>query len=84
MNVENLLPDNWEMVVTQRTRKLYNEGLKNLRVRKIMLEGCEGCPMLRTIIGDDDFSIWVFTVCMVKGNKCIKQYPHRIDNKEFK
>ena len=82
--MEDVLPDNWEPVVKQRTRELYYNGLRNLRANKTMFVDCEDCPMLRTVIGEDRFSIWVFAVCRLQGNKCIKQYPLKVDNEEFK
>ena len=81
--MDELLPDKWHEVVKARTRKLYFEGLRNLRIRKTMLEECEECPMLKTEVFDGYHETWIFTICRVYGNKCIKQYPHRIDNERF-
>ena len=40
------LPDNWNVVVKQRTRRLYYDGLKSLNVRKTMFEECEACNFI--------------------------------------
>ena len=83
-HLDKILPEKWEMVVNERTRRLYYEGLKNLYTNKLMLDECEACPMLEIRIREAPAFIWIVTACRVQGNKCIKQYPHRIDNKEFK
>jgi hypothetical protein len=81
--MNGILPDKWSMVVAYRSRKFGLESLKNLRAKKMMLETCEECPALRTEFIMGGIYDYVFFRCIFY-NKCIKQYPHRIDNKEFK
>jgi len=74
----DVLPDRWSEVAYRRRRKHQYEQIKNMFVEDDDGEDCVGCP---------NFRVWkhgytLLTGCIV--NKCIKQYPHIYDNKEFK
>lgn len=79
-----LLPENWESVVDYRMRKYKSLYLSGLYANKLMIDECSGCPLLRMVLFQSEGEDMIFSCCNLYGNKCIKQYPHRIDNKEFK
>lgn len=82
INTLDVLPDKWREVEAYRTRKYGAESLKNLRAKKVMFETCGACQGLRWTILEGYYDDFVLCYCIF-DNKCIKQYPHRIDNKEF-
>lgn len=78
MNFLDLLPEKWGKVAYMRYVKLRNETIQSLAEQKQMEDVCLGCPFLRTYMDMD----WVYAYCT--ADKCIKQYPHKRDHKEFK
>ena len=78
-----MLPDEWEAVALHWQKKHYVESLKNLRTKKMVFDACVSCPAFRVRIITMYEQEFVVTSCIL-FNKCIKEYPHMIDNKEFK
>ena len=83
INYLDLLPDKWEAASEYRSSKYKNQSLKELRGKKDGFEFCNGCPAFRIRVIDVHGYEFVMTSC-VFITKCIKQYPHKIDYKEFK
>jgi len=83
MNYLDILPDNWEAASDYRSNKYKNQSLKELRGKKDGFVFCNGCDAFRIRIIDVYGYEFVMTSC-VFITKCIKQYPHRVDNEEFK
>jgi hypothetical protein len=83
MNHLDLLPDNWAAASDFRSNKYRTQSLKELRSKKDSFEFCNGCDAFRIRLIDVYGYEFVMTSC-VFINKCIKQYPHRVDNEEFK
>jgi hypothetical protein len=81
--LEDMLPDKWGAVTEYRDRKFKQTSLKALRSKKVLFELCNGCPALRVGYIMDGIYEFIINGC-VFFDKCIKQYPHRVDNKEFK
>ena len=81
--MSEILPEQWVEVSKYRDRKYKNESLQNLRTKKHQFDACVTCPAFRVRIIDLYGGEFVLTSCIF-FNKCIKQYPHRVDNKEFK
>jgi len=77
-----LLPDKWEAVALHWKKKHYVDSLKNLRTKKHQFDACVSCPAFRVKIIEMYGGEFVVTSCIF-FNKCIKEYPHEIDNKEF-
>jgi len=77
------LPDKWKMASDYRNNKYRDQSLKDLRGRKDGFELCLGCEGFRVRVINSNNREYVLTSCIFI-NKCIKQYPHKIDNKEFK
>ena len=78
MNYINGLPEKWSKIFEARRRRLQYDTLSNGNNVKFMVEECMGCRGVRTL----ETLRWTALRCIF--DKCIKQYPHRIDNKEFK
>lgn len=76
MKTYDVLPEKWVDVVYYRYRKLRDETLK--KGEKDRDNICIGCPGMRAYMTAD----YIYEICIM--DKCIKQYPHMIDNKEFK
>ena len=73
-----VLPDKWEDVAHYRYQMLRVESLKGIIEGDLIIEGCVDCPCLVVNINGN----YIVTGCRV--TKCIKQYPHKEDNEEFK
>lgn len=74
-----LLPDNWERVSYMRYVELNNYLMRHLFDSETLIKECLECPHFRVYVTGNR----IYPGC-VFGNKCIKQYPHIYDNKEFK
>ena len=83
MSYLELLPDKWWEMSEYRSKKYKNESLQMLRSRKAVFDMCDGCPGFRMRVIAVYGYEYVITSCLFV-NKCIKQYPHRVDKKEFK
>lgn len=83
MNYLELLPDEWLEACEYRSNKYRVKSLQMLRSKKAVFDMCNGCPAFRIRLIDVYGHEFVLTSCIFV-NKCIKQYPHRVDNKEFK
>ena len=75
MKIQDVLPDEWAKTAYYRYRKFRRELLQAPLVLKKDL--CEGCPCFRVKMNENYFE----TKCIF--NKCIRQYPHTLDNGEF-
>ena len=82
MKVEDLLPEGWVEASKYRYRKYQTDSLKILRSKKALFDYCEGCPGFRVMFLDVYGSERILTSC-VFFDKCIKQYPHKVDIREF-
>ena len=78
MSFIDVLPENWSKMFEYRRRVLHYDTLKNGNNVRFMVEECMGCEGVRVF----ETTHWTALRCIF--DKCIKQYPHRIDNKEFK
>ena len=78
MKVWELLPDNWSEVMVRNIRKYRNWEIQNYEERRDMLETCQSCPAFRFVPSGQ----FIYMYCVL--DKCLKQYPHMIDNREFK
>ena len=76
MRMIEILPDTWDDVAQYRSNLFINHTL-NHQIR-LLTENCYKCYGLRSDVKDE----WIVTFCVF--NKCIKKYPHMVDNKEFK
>ena len=83
MSYLDYLPDKWKEASDYRSNKYKNKSLQSLRTKRDGFEFCNNCPTLRIRVIDVYEYEYVLTSCIFI-NKCIKQYPHRVDNKEFK
>ena len=73
-----MLPEVWEDVAYYRKQMLRVETLRGIVDGGLVIEGCVDCPCLKVKINGN----YILTGCKV--DKCIKQYPHVLDNEEFK
>ncbi len=78
MTSHKMLPETWDDVVYYRNTELKRETLRRFFTGELMIEGCIECPCLQTAVNGNR----VITRCI--ANKCIKQYPHILDNEAFK
>ena len=78
MSYFEALPDEWEDVAYYRYQMLRVEALKGIVDGGLAIKWCVECPCLVVKINGN----FIVTGCRV--NKCIKQYPHTLDNEEFK
>ena len=83
MNIGELLPDKWEEVSLHWQKKHYHESLRNLRSKKTVFESCMGCPAFR-VKTISVYGLEYVLISCVFFDKCIKQYPLKVDNEEFK
>ena len=78
MKVSEILPERWEEIAYRRRIKYKDDEIVNFITNRNMLETCQGCPAFRFIERGE----WIYMWCIL--DKCIKQYPHIKDNREFK
>jgi len=83
MNYLEFLPDKWLERSAYRSRKYRNKSLQTLQSKKDVFEMCNGCPCFRIRFVEMYGHEVVLTSCIFI-NKCIKEYPHRVDKKEFR
>ena len=76
MNIADLMPDRWVEVSYMRYRRLKDRFMRENKLVRDM-DDCIGCQCYRIRMDDE----WIYRYCVF--NKCIKQYPHRVDNEEF-
>lgn len=79
MNYEDILPDNWFDVSSERSDRFTSRVLQHLYDENYMFNECMKCPLFRTFLQGGV----LYTGCIF-ATKCIKEYPHSKDNKEFK
>ena len=79
MKTTEVLPDGWDDVAHYRYKALISKTFFNFFNGGNSIEGCVGCPCLASGIRGGI----LFTRCKAI-TKCIKQYPHILDNEEFK
>lgn len=77
------MPDKWWSVAEKRSFEYKLRVFHNLRVKKYFSDECGECPMLRRVFYIESYTEWVFTSCLLYSDKCIRQYPHISDSKEF-
>ena len=78
MNYVDDLPEKWSKIFEYRRISLYYDTLNNRNNAKFMVEECMGCEGVRVFKTPH----WTALRCIF--DNCIKQYPHRVDNEEFK
>lgn len=78
MKFMDVLPDEWGKIAKDRYRVFCRETLKNRDNIEFLFEECMECGGVRILNAPQR----TFVRCIF--NKCIKEYPHRIDNREFK
>jgi hypothetical protein len=72
------LPEPWDDVSYYRRKALVSETMRNVIRGVAVMDGCVECPCFSVHVNGN----YVQTRCIV--TKCIKQYPHILDNEEFK
>ena len=75
--ITDILPDRWSEVSRYRENKLRNSTLMD--GTRMLNDACVSCPLCRVY----NFNFRIEIVACV-FNKCIKRYPHRVDNDEFR